>query len=171
VPPDALRVRRYEARDNEQVWALHWEGVLGTTRDYPVVDPKYDDDLTRLEEEYLGEGSNFWVAEGSDGLVGMAAVRRIDERTGRLRRMRVTEAWRRRGVAAALLAQAIAFCRSCGYTRLILDTTEHQTAAQRMYERAGFNKTGERSLGSFVVYDYVLELETETRDRRQETGS
>jgi GNAT superfamily N-acetyltransferase len=151
-------MRSYEARDNEQVWALHWEGVLGTTREYPEIDPKYDDDLVHLTEEYLGEGSNFWVVEGPDGLVGMAAVRRIDERTGRLRRMRVTEAWRRRGVAMALLAEAIAFCRACGYTRLILDTTEHQTAAQRMYERAGFTKTGERTLGPFLVHDYALEL-------------
>jgi GNAT superfamily N-acetyltransferase len=156
--PAGLHIRRYEAGDNEQVWALHWEGVLGTTRDYPKVDPQYDADLTRLEEEYLGDGSNFWVVEGPDGLVGMAAVRRIDGRSGRLRRMRVTAPWRRRGVATALLETATAFCRACGYERLILDTTEQQTAAQQMYEKAGFTRTGERSLGPFLVYDYVLSL-------------
>ncbi len=156
--PDGLRIRGYEATDHDQMWALHWEGVLGTTRDYPTVDPKYDEDLTRLEEVYLGEGSNFWVVEASDGLVGMAAISRVDASTGRLRRMRVTEAWRRKGVARALLDEAIDFCRACGYDRLILDTTEHQTAAQRMYEDAGFVKLGQRSLGPFVIYDYVLEL-------------
>lgn len=158
-------MRRYEPRDNEGVWALHWEGVLGTTRDYPKVDPKYDDDLRRLEEEYLGEGSNFWVVEGPDGLVGMTAVRRMDGETGRLRRMRVTQPWRRRRVAKALLEEAISFCRQCGYERLILDTTEQQRAAQEMYERAGFTKVGERSLGPFLVYDYVLGLEQQTGDR------
>ncbi len=156
--PPGLRIRRYEARDHDRMWALHWEGVLGTTRDYPTVDPKYDEDLTRLEEVYLAEGSNFWVVEASDGLVGMAAISRVDAATGRLRRMRVTEAWRRKGVAKALLDEAIDFCRTCGYGRLILDTTEHQTAAQRMYEKAGFVKLGQRSLGPFVIYDYVLEL-------------
>ena len=157
-PPDGLRIRRYEAADNDQVWALHWEGVLGTTRDYPKVDPKYDEDLTRLEEVYLGEGANFWVVEASDGLVAMAAISRVDATTGRLRRMRVTAAWRRRGVAEAPLNEAIDFCRTQGYERLILDTTEHQTAAQRMYESAGFAKLGQRSLGPFTIYDYALEL-------------
>ena len=156
--PDGLRMRRYEEADHDQVWALHLEGILGTTRDYPTTDPKYDEDLTRLEEVYLGEGSNFWVVEAPDGLVAMAAISRIDGATGRLRRMRVTEAWRRKGVAKALLDKAITFCRACGYDRLILDTTEQQTAAQRMYESAGFVKLGQRSLGPFVIYDYVLEL-------------
>lgn len=157
--PDGLVIRRYEPRDNERVWDLHWEGVLGTTRDYPKVDPEYDADLVALEAEYLADGSNFWVVDGSDGPVGMAAIKRIDEVTGRLRRMRVTTAWRRKGVARALLDEAIAFCRSCGYTRLVLDTTEHQTAAQRMYEAAGFQFVGERSLGLFTIYDYVLNLD------------
>ena len=156
--PDGLRIRRYEAGDHDQVWALHWEGVLGTTRDYPKADPKYDEDLTRLEEVYLGEGANFWVVEAPDGLVAMAAISRVDATTGRLRRMRVTEAWRRKGVAKALLGEAVDFCRSKGYERLILDTTEHQTAAQRMYENAGFAKLGQRSLGPFTIYDYALEL-------------
>ena len=93
--PHGLRIRRYEPRDNDRVWELHWEGVLNTTRDYPKADPNYDADLTALEEEYLTEGSNFWVVEDTDGLIGMAAIKRIDEKTSRLRRMRVTESWRR----------------------------------------------------------------------------
>lgn len=157
--PEGLRIRRYQPADHDQVWALHWEGVLGTTREYPKVDPKYDEDLTRLEEVYLGVGCNLWVVEAPGGLVGMAAIGRVAAATGRLRRMRVTEAWRRKGVANALLDEAIGFCRACGYSRLILDTTEHQTAAQSMYESAGFVKLGQRSLGPFVIYDYLLELD------------
>jgi len=155
--PEGLRMRRYEAADRDQVWALHREGVLDEGGN-PKVDPKYDADLTRLEEVYLGEGANFWVVEAPDGLVGMAAISRVDAATGRLRRMRVTAAWRRKGVAKALLDEAIDFCRAGNYKRLILDTTEHQTAAQQMYESAGFVKLGERSLGPFVVYDYALDL-------------
>jgi len=155
--PEGLRLRRYEAADHDQVWALHREGVLDEGGN-PKVDPKYDADLRRLEEVYLGEGANFWVVEAPDSLVGMAAISRVDATTGRLRRMRVTAVWRRKGVAKALLNEAIDFCRACGYKRLILDTTEHQTGAQRMYESAGFVKLDERSLGPFVVYDYALDL-------------
>jgi len=66
--PDGLRLRRYEAADHDQVWALHWECVLDEGGN-PKVDPKYDADLTRLEEVYLREGANFWVVEAPDGLV------------------------------------------------------------------------------------------------------
>jgi GNAT superfamily N-acetyltransferase len=156
--PEGLRIRRYEPDDYDRVWALHMEGVIQTRSMYPEVDEHYEDDFRNLDEAYLGEGASFWVVEGNDGLIAMTAIARVDPATGRLRRMRVTEAWRRKGVAQALLDNAIAFCQACGYTRLILDTTREQAAAHHLYEKAGFVKTGERMLGPFTVYDYVLEL-------------
>ena len=50
------------------------------------------------------------------------------------------------------------FCRESGYRRVVLDTTEQQTAAHVLYERAGCVRVGERSLGPFRVFDYVKEL-------------
>ena len=58
--------------------------------------------------------------------------------------MRVTSAWRRKGVARALLDTAENFCAEQGYTRIILDTTEQQTAAHCLYKSAGFIRSGER---------------------------
>jgi GNAT superfamily N-acetyltransferase len=88
----------------------------------------------------------------------MTAIERIDGKTGRLRRMRVTTEHRGRGIARALLETAERFCREQRCARLILDTTEQQTAAHRLYESAGFARTGERSLGPFRVFDFVKEL-------------
>jgi GNAT superfamily N-acetyltransferase len=150
-------IRRYEARDDRAVRALHLEGVKGT-REHETVDLQYDDDLRNIEVEYLSEGSCFWVTEVDEEPIAMAAIQRIDATTGRLRRMRVTAPWRRRGVAGLLLRTAEDFCREQGYTRLILDTTEQQTAAHQLYESAGFTRTGERKLGPFTVYDYVKDL-------------
>lgn len=152
--PEGLSIRPYEPRDNADVWRLHLEGVKQTRAVHPEPLAGYEDDLHALEATYLGAGSNFWVVESPDGLVGMAAVQRVDDSSGRLRRMRVTEAWRRKGVAQALVRAAEAFCRSCGYKTMILDTTEQQTAGQALYERTGFRKTGERMVGPFRVYDY-----------------
>lgn len=88
----------------------------------------------------------------------MTAIQRVDDRTARLRRMRVTTASRRQGLARALLDVAVEFCRDAGYGRMILDTTEQQTDAQRLYERYGFVRTGERMLGPFRVFDYEMPL-------------
>jgi GNAT superfamily N-acetyltransferase len=156
--PAGLTIRRYEPGDRDAVWLLHREGVMQTTPQYSAALPGYEDDLADIERTYLGEGCNFWVVEGAGGLIGMTAIMRIDAETARLRRMRVTEAWRKHGIARALLETAEAFCREAGYMRLILDTTEQQTAAHALYESAGFVRTGERSLGPFRVFDYLKEL-------------
>jgi GNAT superfamily N-acetyltransferase len=157
--PDAsvYSIRRYEPGDYEDVWHLHLEGVRQTRTIAPEL-PGYDDDLRDIEPNYLADGSNFWVTETPDGLVGMTALQRVDDRTGRLRRMRVTTAWRKRGVARALLDVAVEFCRAKGYDRMILDTTEQQADAHRLYERYGFTRTGERMLGPFRVFDYEMLL-------------
>lgn len=157
--PDApdFSIRRYESRDYDDVWRLHLEGVRQTRTIAPEL-PGYDDDLRDIETSYLCDGSNFWVVETRDGLVGMTALQRVNDRTGRLRRMRVTADWRGRGVARALLDVAVEFSRANGYERMILDTTEQQTDAHRLYERYGFTRTGERMLGPFRVFDYEMPL-------------
>jgi len=72
--------------------------------------------------------------------------------------MRVTGTRRRKGVATDLLETAEEFCREMGYKRMILDTTEDQTAAHALYEKNGFVRTGERMIGVVPAYDYVKEL-------------
>jgi ribosomal protein S18 acetylase RimI-like enzyme len=155
--PGGLRVRPYEQSDFDAVWRLHIEGVQ-VTRDRHKIDySQHETDLHNIETTYL-MGGGFWVVEAADGLIGMAAVQRIVDRTGRLRRMRVTERWRRHGVAEALLAACEGFCRESGFSRIILDTMEQQTAAQALYEKAGFRRTGERDLGPFHIFDYEKDV-------------
>jgi GNAT superfamily N-acetyltransferase len=156
--PQALRIRCYEARDHDDVWRLHLEGVGQTRSEHPDAAKGYEDDLHSIDETYLSAGCNFWVIEAPDGLAAIAAVARVDAKTGRLRRMRVTEAWRRRGLAKALLDMVVEFCRASGYGRIILDTTEQQTAEHKLYEGYGFRRTGERMIGPFRVFDYQMRI-------------
>jgi GNAT superfamily N-acetyltransferase len=122
---------------------------------YPDVDPSYEEDLRNIDRVYLTPGSHFWVAEAGAQLIGMVAIERIDADTGRLRRMRVTGDWRRRGIATNLLRTTGEFCRNAGYQRIILDTTKDQVAAHALYEKHGFVRTGSRRIGVVPVYDYV----------------
>lgn len=156
--PQAVRIRHYEPRDSDDVWRLHREGVEQTASEYPAAMKGYEDDLRSIEETYLSDSSKFSVIEAPEGLVGMAAIFRINAKTGRLRRMRVTEAWRRRGLAQALLDMAAEFCRESGYERVILDTTEQQTAAHKLYEGSGFARTGERVIGPYRMFDYEMRI-------------
>jgi N-acetylglutamate synthase-like GNAT family acetyltransferase len=140
------------------VWALHREGVRDTRSKYPDVDPQYEDDLRNIERDYFSPGSQFWVVESEGRLIGMVAIQRIDDRTGRLRRMRVTGHRRRSGIAADLIETCERFCREAGYKRIILDTTEDQTAAHALYENYGFVRTDSRHIGIVPVFDYEKRL-------------
>ena len=64
---------------------------------------------------------------------------------GELRRMAVDPAHRRKGVGRALLAMAEAFCRECGYRRVVLNTTELQSAARSLYESSGYRLVREET--------------------------
>jgi putative acetyltransferase len=84
----------------------------------------------------------FWSAWSDDELAGCAALRAIDEQTGEIKSMRTAPAWRRRGVAAALLEHLMGEARARGYTGLVLETgaTEHFAPARALYTRYGFEK-------------------------------
>ena len=96
------------------------------------------EELGRIPEYYLKrEDQSFWVAD-ADGVVGMVGIEHREDQTAELRRMAVEKAHRRKGIARELLATAEAFCRRCGYARLVLSTSELQVAARRLYESSGY---------------------------------
>lgn len=56
----------------------------------------------------------------------------------------VAPKWRHRGMAAALLAQALADFAGQGYTACFLEVRASNAAARRLYEKVGFLQTGTR---------------------------
>jgi ribosomal protein S18 acetylase RimI-like enzyme len=78
--------------------------------------------------------------------VGMATVRLEPDKGGRahLLGMWVDPDHRSHGVATALLDHAIGWARDKGATEMVLWVADHNTAARRLYERAGFVATGDR---------------------------
>ena len=69
-----------------------------------------------------------------------------------------------RGVGAALVAACVERAISAGKARLFLHTTASMTAAQRLYQRAGFRRDPDRDEvleGGLVLLAYVLELRGE----------
>lgn len=150
---DAYTLRTYERRDAAQVWALHFEGieeVFGSR-----MEDERDADVRNVPEVYLSRGAHFWVLESSvRQLVAMLAVKRIDDDTAEIKRLRVRRDLRRTGLAQWLVDAAEVFCRDHGYTRIVLDTTSLQAPAQRLWEKNGFQCTGEQPAGEFTLFFY-----------------
>lgn len=106
----------------------------------------HNEDYDDIEGVYLNAGGAFWVLEHVGEVVGFGGVLRVDDTTARLRRFRVIEPWRRRGLATLLLLEAERFCRERGYTTVTLGTTDVQQAAQALYRKHGYVEVGEHWL-------------------------
>ncbi len=85
----------------------------------------------------------FAVREGAT-LLGVGALKTLDPGHGEIKSMRTHSRALGRGVGGFLLTHLIATARIAGMTRLSLETGNSAlfAAANRLYERAGFTRTG-----------------------------
>ena len=86
----------------------------------------------------------FWSAWEGELLLGCAALLELDRRHGEVKSMRTPEARRRSGAGRALLMHIVEVARARGYERLSLETGSVAAfePAHRLYESAGFTRTG-----------------------------
>ena len=83
----------------------------------------------------------FFLARVDGRAVGCCGFARFDG-FAEIKRMFVTEAARGHGIARALLHHVESEAASDGFNVLYLETGLRQTAALRLYERAGYNQCG-----------------------------
>ena len=95
----------------------------------------------RLDPGEVADGQGaFLIASSSGKPVGCGAVRRIEARTGEIKRMYVSPDARGRGIGRAVLAALEAEARALGIMRLVLETGLRQGEALALYEGAGFSR-------------------------------
>ena len=86
----------------------------------------------------------FFTLRENGVLLGCGALKRLDDGHGEVKSMRTANAALGRGVGKFMLDHLIATARAAGMTRLSLETgsTEQFAAANRLYEKEGFERTG-----------------------------
>jgi putative acetyltransferase len=103
-----------------------------------------------------------WVARRDGEVVGSVGLRRDSQDAYYLKRMYLLPELRGRGLGRALLAAALDHARASGARRVDLDTSPSMPDAQRLYERAGFRRTGtrtesgDRDTRCEILYTYAL---------------
>ncbi|MEU9831030.1 GNAT family N-acetyltransferase [Streptosporangium sp. NPDC048047] len=146
-----MRVRRYRWSDLESVWALH-QICLAQVGLAPGDGVYYEDDFPRIHEIYLADRGEFLVGEVDGGrVVAMGGLRRIDDRTAEMCRIRVHPEFQRRGFGAGIVAELEARAIVLGYTRLRGDTTLNQPAAIELYRKYGWREISREERGGCVV--------------------
>lgn len=93
------------------------------------------DDIARY---YTAQGGHFFVATVANALVGMFGLEQAGSGVAELRRMYVDPRFRGRGIGRDLLARAETEAQKAGCTRMILSTSELQSAALVLYRSAGY---------------------------------
>src|ERR1022692_3954138 len=113
-------IRSFRPSDLPACRKLYVEGLLGGK----LAENDTGLDIDDIEAVYMKTpGNHFWVAENESGdVVAMIGVQHHDEGVGQVRRLRVAQDHRRRGIGKALLETAVKFCRENQYIKVALDT-------------------------------------------------
>ena len=153
----SLSLRAVQAADVPSVAALVRD-VLGEFGIAFGVGSDTDDQVLALPGGYTAPGGAFFVAEEGGRLAGTAGVMPMGGGVFELRKMYLRPGERGRGAGRALLEACVAFARSRGAVRLVLDTTEQMAAAIRFYERNGFTRDDACRRAPRCSRGYRLEL-------------
>lgn len=143
---DDIVIRRATDDDLAAAAGLRWEWVVGDKGAAPAVER--DAFVDRFVQWALASRTHIcFVAVGGRAVVGMAwlalnervpSPRALDRRNGDVQSVYVLPAFRRRGIASALLAAICETARQSGTERV----TVHSSAeAVSTYERAGFESS------------------------------
>ena len=104
----------------------------------------------RLDPDEVAEGRGAFVVVSLGGVpIGCGAVRKIDSRTGELKRMYIAKEHRSRGIGRELVAALESHARELGISRLVLETGVRQHAAIALYNWCGFVKV--EPFGEYVT--------------------
>ena len=120
-------------------------------------------DLDHLMDGYLNcQESSFWVAEFDHTIVGMIGVQKMNDSSAEIRRLRVRDMFRRKGIGSALMKHAISFCREKQFLKVVLDVRLERDPAIKMFDSFGFLHGRERDLNGRQLRDFYLDLYSDT---------
>lgn len=143
---------------HDRIVELHMTG-LQETGSYSL-DPALDRDLIDVEKEYA---SGLFLLAALPGdpetIIGMGALKEVEYGVYEIKRMRIHADARRMGVGQAILFRLIEHARTLGIRTLRLDTSLKQVAAQKLYEKNGFEFVREVCIGGISSKIYELNLE------------
>lgn len=125
-------------------WVVQRHGVLYAA-EYGY-NAAFETLVARVVADYAeghGPGDNAWIAEIDGRPAGTIFCVREGDRVARLRLLLVEPFARGRGVGGRLVEECVRFARRSGYEEIVLWTHDILGDARRLYERAGFELTGE----------------------------
>lgn len=101
-------------------------------------------DLFEFAQHYAEPHGAFFVVRDHGQVVGSVGVELLTPNTAELHRLYLAISLRGRGLGLALVEAVIAWCRAKDVTHLLLWSDTRFDRSHVLYERMGFQRTGER---------------------------
>jgi ribosomal protein S18 acetylase RimI-like enzyme len=152
-----LRLRRYRSCDHRAVFALHQECLFRVGL-HPGDGVYYDDDFARIEAIYLRNRGEFLVGEVAGEVAALGGLRRVDDVTAEMVRLRVRPDLQGRGYGTTLVTVLEQRAAELGYRLLRADTTVKQRAAIALYRSYGWREVDRKVTGSTVTVYFEKHL-------------
>lgn len=128
-----------EAILKEYMFDTHPKVCKKYNLDYDV-NEMYTSDLTDVSK-YQSPHGLFLAAYDGDTPVGIGAFSQLESTKAEIKRFYVKEAYRRKGVASAILKEIIDRATEMGYLTLYLESSRFMTEAHQLYRKFGFRET------------------------------
>ena len=153
LPPIAVTVRSYQPADAAACKRLFGAGRMNGV----VVENDTAVDLDDIQGAYFASGGCFFVAPDCDGVVlGMIGVQQHEGSEAEIKRLRVRQDCRRRGIGTKLLESALRYCKDRQYLKVTLDTYIDREPALRLFEKFKFRHSRTRDVaGKSLLYFYL----------------
>lgn len=164
-----MNIRQYRTTDEQSVWNLHNLALEGTGAH--AGNGPWDADLKNIEEVYISSGGDFLVGELDEMVIAIGALKKSDFQRVELKRMRVHPSHQRSGYGQMMLNALEDRAVTLGFRLVHLDTTTIQVAAQKLYEKNGYRKTGKDRFGAYEILLYEKELPTRRRRQSREAAA
>lgn len=132
-----LLIRRYRSSDKENVKELYVLASINSEIGYRS--GPWEKDFEAIEDHYFA-GGEFLVGLLDGDIVAIGGYRKISEKLGQIRRMRVHPEHRRKGFAKQILKELEKEAKRNELDELRLRTSKQQKMAQNFYKKNGFKK-------------------------------
>jgi ribosomal protein S18 acetylase RimI-like enzyme len=149
-------IRPFRPQDQQACRKLYVEGLLGGQ----LAENDTGLDIDDIDGAYMRPpGNHFWVATIPDNdIVGMIGVQHHEQGVGEIRRLRVRNDVRRKGLGTRLVEVALKFCQDHQYLKITLDTFMDREPAIKLFEKFRFRHDRTRSVGGKELLYFYLDI-------------